>query len=217
MKNISSYIDNTLLRPDAIEQDFVRLLDESMEAQFYAVCIPPQRVAWAQKYIASSVLKICTVIGFPYGYCTSETRYRESCEAVEKGADELDIVMPVGLFKDGRSDCDFSGEIERVKKATGSVIKVIIETPFLSDEEIFRASHLCSVGKADFVKTCTGIHGGAVLKSIPIIREAVGSSVEIKASGGIGSYGDALDFIEQGVTRIGTSKGHKIWKESIQN
>ena len=215
--NIASYMDNTLLRPDAVEKDFVQLLEESMEANFYAVCIPPERVAWAKKYIHSSSLKICTVIGFPYGYSTHEVKYREACEATEAGADELDVVMPVGLFKDGHTDTEISEELDRIKKSTGAVLKVIIETPFLNEEEIFRASHLCLEGKADFVKTCTGIHGGAVLKSIPIIREGMGNAIGIKASGGIGSYRDALAFIEEGVTRIGTSKGHKIWKESLES
>ena len=215
--NVASYIENTLLRPDASAKDYIKLFEESMKAKIHAVCIPPERVMEARQYLASSELKICTVIGFPYGYSTYGVKYREACEATEAGADELDMVMPIGMFKDANGDTQITEQIMGIKKATGAVVKVIIETPFLNDEEIFRAAHLCRMGKADFVKTCTGIHGGATHESIPIIREAIGDTLGIKASGGIGSYRDALTFIDAGAERIGTSKGYKIWKESLDN
>ena len=215
--NMASCIENTLLRPDAGETDFIKLFEESMEAKFHAVCIPPARVVLAKKHLGSSRLKICTVVGFPYGYSTFEVQYREAHEAVESGADELDMVMSMGFFKDGNADVQISKEIRRIKEATGVPVKVIIETPFLDGEEVYRASRLCLASKADFVKTCTGIHGGADLKDIPIIREAVEDNLGIKASGGIGSLCDALAFVQAGVSRIGTSKGYKIWKESLEN
>ena len=214
--NIASRIENTLLAPDACHKDFVRLLEESMEAPFHAVCIPPARVAWAEKYRGSSPLKICTVIGFPYGYSTAEAKRREARLAVDAGADELDMVMPLGTFKDGSSDERISEEIESVKGAAGVPLKVIIETPFLDGQEILRAARLCLEGKADFVKTCTGIHGGAVLESMPLIRRGMDGALGIKASGGIASLRDALAFVDAGATRIGTSKGYRIWRESLE-
>ena len=213
---VASHIENTLLRPDACQRDFEKLLEESEKAVFHAVCVPLNRVPLAAKHLSSSKVAICTVIGFPCGYTSPACKIHEAEEAVQAGADELDMVMSLGSFKDGRDD-EVVAEIKGVKEVTGLPLKVIIETPLLTSDEIFRASRLCMDGGADFVKTCTGFNGGASLEHIGIIREAVKDAMEIKASGGISSYRDAMAFVDAGVSRIGTSKGYRIWCESLES
>ena len=213
--NIAPYIENTLLRPDAGESDYLKLFAESEAAGFHAVCIPPARLSLAREHLSSDKISLCTVIGFPCGYTSESCKMGEAREAVQNGADELDMVMSLGLFKDGQDD-KVVEEIRGVKMASKLPLKVIIEAPLLSGEEIFRAARLCMEGGADFVKTCTGFNGGASLESIGIIKEAVKGQLEIKASGGISSYSDALSFIDSGVSRIGTSKGHRIWQEALE-
>ena len=212
--NVSSYIENTLLRPDACEKDFINLFEESAEGNFHAVCVPLDRVSLAADYFSSSDVAVCTVVGFPCGYTYPACKIREAQEARQAGADELDMVMALGFFKDGK-DGRVVEEMAGIKKAVDLPLKVIIETTLLTPEEIFRASRLCMDGGADFVKTCTGFNGGATLESVGIIKEALKDTLQIKASGGISSYRDVLSFVEAGVSRIGTSKGHKIWQESL--
>ena len=215
--NIAPHIENTLLRPDATREDFMKLCEESMEAAFHCVCVPPNRIVEVKDCLRGSSVNVCTVIGFPYGYSTPQSKYKEACEAFEMGASELDMVMPVGVFKDAREHERMVREIEGLVSIGDAVIKVIIETPFLNEDEISQAAKTCVMGRAHYVKTCTGIHGGAQLDDIVTIRKAIAGSAKIKASGGIGSYRDAVAFVEAGAERIGTSKGHKIWQESKQH
>lgn len=211
MKKIQSYIDNTLLKPDATPQQIERICAESRQYGCASVCVNPGYVPLAAQCLAGSPVKVCTVIGFPLGMNASEVKAYEAAFAAEQGAQELDMVINVGRLKGG-DDEYVKKDIEAVVKAAkGRLVKVIIETFLLTDEEKVRACLLAKAAGADFVKTCTGFSGGgANVHDIALMRETVGPEMGVKASGGVRDYESARALIAAGATRIGASSGKKI-------
>lgn len=208
---LAKYIDNTLLKPAATAQDIEKLCRESVEMGFASVCVNPVYVELAARLLAGSGVKTCTVIGFPLGANTSAAKAFEAEKAVEDGADELDMVLSIGALRAG-NDKAVREDIEAVVQAgQGKLVKVIIETGLLTDEEKTRACTLAVEAGADFVKTCTGFSGGAAnVHDIALMRATVGTDIGVKASGGVRTREDALALIEAGATRIGTSSGQAI-------
>ncbi|MDO4741487.1 MAG: deoxyribose-phosphate aldolase [Eubacteriales bacterium] len=209
--NLAKYIDNTLLKPAATAQQIRELCEESIEYGFASVCVNPAHVELAAGLLAGSGVKTCTVIGFPLGANTSAVKAFEAEKAVEDGADELDMVINIGALKAGDDEL-VREDIEAVVQAgQGKLVKVIIETALLTDEEKVRACELAVEAGADFVKTCTGFSGGAAnTHDIALMRKTVGPEIGVKASGGVRTKEDALALIEAGATRIGTSSGKAI-------
>lgn len=209
--NLAKYIDNTLLKPAATAEQIKALCEESIEYGFASVCVNPAHVELAAKLLAGSGVKTCTVIGFPLGANTSAVKAFEAEKAVDDGADELDMVINIGALKAG-DDEKVREDIEAVVQAgQGKLVKVIIETALLTDEEKVRACQLAVEAGADFVKTCTGFSGGAAnVHDIALMRATVGPEIGVKASGGVRTKEDALALIEAGATRIGTSSGKAI-------
>ena len=212
-KEILSHVDHTLLGVAAMWVDIQGIIDDGIRFETASVCIPPRFVKPAAEYAAGRV-KICTVIGFPNGYHTTAAKVFEARDAVENGADEIDMVIPVGAVKSGEYDL-VENEIRAVKDAcAGKILKVIIETCLLTDDE---KRHLCGVvaaAGADYIKTSTGFStGGATLQDICLMKEHVGPGVKIKAAGGISSFEDAQALLEAGASRLGTSRLVKIIKE----
>ena len=212
IKRILAACDHTLLSQDATEKDILNLCDDAIKYGTASVCIPPCYVKAAKDYVGEK-MKICTVIGFPLGYQKTSLKVMETKEAVRDGADEIDMVINVGYLKDKRYDSVLE-EIKAVRsECEGKILKVIIETCLLSDEE---KKIMCqTVGKAgaDFIKTSTGFsHGGATVEDIKLFRENVPDGLRIKAAGGIKTLLDAEEFLRLGAERLGTSKIVKIVK-----
>ena len=205
--------DHTLLSTTATWEQIKTLCDEGIEYATASVCIPPCFVRLAKTYVGDA-LKICTVIGFPNGYNATETKVFETKQAVEDGADEIDMVIHVGELKAGNDDYVLD-EIRQVRKACpGKILKVIIETCLLSDEEKVRACRLVTESGADFIKTSTGFSkGGATAEDVALLRANVGENVRVKAAGGISSFADAAKMVEAGASRLGTSRLVKLAKE----
>lgn len=211
---LNKYIEHTLLKQDATKSELVKLLDEAREYNFLGVCVNPVNVAFAHNYLKETDVKIVTVIGFPLGQSTTESKVLETIDAVKNGADEIDMVINSGKLKDGEFDYIIN-DISSVKAACqGKALKVILETDLLSSEEIKIASELCIKGGADFVKTSTGFvkNGvGAKVEDVKLMYETVkDAGLGVKASGGVRDKEAALAMIEAGATRIGTSSGVKI-------
>ncbi|MDY0101260.1 MAG: deoxyribose-phosphate aldolase [Bacilli bacterium] len=211
---INKLIDHTLLKPNATEEDIIELCKEAIEYNFKAVCVNPYYVPLAKNLLKDSDVLVCTVVGFPLGATFSEAKVDETKRAIKAGADEIDVVLNIGKVKEQNFEF-VQEEIRLVKEACkGRLLKVILETAFLSDDEIFEASKACVLGGADFVKTSTGFaSGGALVEHVKIMREAVGPYVGVKASGGIRSRSDLEKMVASGATRIGTSSGVKIVSE----
>ena len=211
---LNKFIEHTLLKQDATKQELIKLLDEAKEHKFLGVCVNPVNVKYTAEYLKDNDVKVVTVIGFPLGQCTTEAKVLETIDAVKNGADEIDMVLNSGKLKDG--DYDFIvDEISKIKTACqGKALKVILETDLLSKEEIKLASELCVKGGADFVKTSTGFvkNGvGAKVEDVKLMYETVkNAGLGVKASGGVRDKETALEMIEAGATRIGTSSGVKI-------
>lgn len=211
---LNKYIEHTLLKQDATTDDVMKLLKEAREYGFLGVCVNPCNVKFAKQYLKDTDIKVVTVIGFPLGQATIESKVLETIDAVKNGADEIDMVLNDGRLKDG--DFDYIvNEISAIKTAAqGHVLKVILETDLLTQAEIKRASELCIQGGADFVKTSTGFvkNGvGAKVEDVKLMYETVHSAgLGVKASGGIRDKEAALKMIEAGATRLGTSSGVKI-------
>ncbi|MEJ2636383.1 MAG: deoxyribose-phosphate aldolase [Calditrichia bacterium] len=217
-QNIASYIDHTLLKSEAKEADISKLCEEARSYQFASVCINPSYVKLAAGLLKGSDVKVCTVIGFPLGANLTEIKVLETREAVRQGAQEIDMVINIGALKSGNADLVYK-DIQAVaaeSKKGGALIKVIIETALLSDEEKLTACQLARRAEADFVKTSTGFaSGGATARDVALMLKAVsGTGMGVKASGGIRSYADALEMIIAGATRIGASAGVKIVREA---
>lgn len=210
---LNKYIDHTLLKPDAEESQVLALIEEAKAYDFASVCVNPTWVSLAAKELADSSVKVCTVIGFPLGANTSTLKAFETRDAIANGADEIDMVINVGALKSGKEDL-VKSDIAAVVDASGErLVKVIIETCLLTDEEKVKACQLAKEAGADFVKTSTGFStGGATVHDVALMRETVGPDMGVKASGGARSYEDALAFVEAGATRIGTSSGVAIMK-----
>ena len=212
IEEILSYVDHTLLSPAASWEEIRQICDDGMKYKVASVCIPADYVARAAEYLAGR-LPVCTVIGFPCGYSTTAVKCAETADAVKNGASEIDMVINIGRLKD--KDYDYVlNEIRAVKAACdGKLLKVIIETCLLTEEEKIRMCEIVSESGADFIKTSTGFStGGATPADIALFAEHVASHVKIKAAGGIRSIADAENFIHLGATRLGTSSIVKIVK-----
>ncbi len=212
IKRILSACDHTLLRQDATENDIFALCDDAIKYGTASVCIPPCYVKAAKDYVKGK-MKICTVIGFPLGYQKASIKSAEAKEAVADGADEIDMVINVGFLKSKRYD-DILAEIKAVRTACeGKILKVIIETCLLTDEEKRIMCKTVGESGADFIKTSTGFsHGGATPEDIRLFSESVPENLKIKAAGGIKTLLDAEEFLRLGAERLGTSKIVKIVK-----
>lgn len=207
MKNLSRYIDHTLLKADATENEVIKLCNEAKEYDFFSVCINPGFVELAAKELSESNVAVCTVIGFPLGASTPETKAFETRDAIQKGAAEVDMVINISKLKD-KKDEEVLKDIKAVVDAADkkALVKVIIETCLLTDEEKERACKLAKDAGADFVKTSTGFStGGATKEDIALMRKTVGTEMGVKASGGVRTYEDVVTMIESGATRIGAS------------
>ena len=205
-------MDHTVLSQGATWDDIKGLCDDGIRFSCASVCIPPSYVKKAKEYVEDK-LKICTVIGFPNGYNTTAVKCFETSVAVKEGADEIDMVINIGMLKDKRYD-EISDEIKSVKKACdGKLLKVIIETCLLTDEEKIKMCKIVSASGADYIKTSTGFStGGATREDIKLFSENVENGLRIKAAGGISSITDAEDMLNLGADRLGTSRIVKIVK-----
>ncbi len=210
---LNKFIDHTLLKPDAKKEAITKLCKEAKENSFASVCVNPTNVPLASKLLAGSSVKVCTVIGFPLGANLLATKISETKQALVEGAEEIDMVINIGRLKDN-DDEYVEKEIAELKKVCGKkVLKVIIETCLLTDEEKIRACKLAKNAGADFVKTSTGFStGGAKVEDIKLMRKTVGPDMGVKASGGVRTKEDALKMIDAGATRIGTSNSLEIVK-----
>lgn len=207
---ILSKVDHTLLSVNAGESDIKKICDEAVKYKTASVCIPPCYVQKAKEYLNDKV-KVCTVIGFPNGNSTTAAKCFEAAEAVENGADEIDMVINIGKLKD-REYSYISDEINRVKKAcSGRILKVIIEICLLTEEEKIKMCEIVSCSGADYIKTSTGFStGGATKEDIKLFKKHIKNGKKIKAAGGISTLKDAEDFIELGADRLGTSRIVKL-------
>ncbi|HDG64373.1 deoxyribose-phosphate aldolase [Thermococci archaeon] len=211
--NIAKYIDHTNLKAYASKEDIIKLCDEARRYNFYAVCVNPYRVKLAKEQLQGTNIKVATVIGFPLGATPTEVKVFEAKKALEDGADEVDMVLNIGALKDKaykyvRNDI---AEVVRIAHEKGAIVKVIIETCYLSEEEKEIACKLAVEAGADFVKTSTGFGtGGATIEDVKLMRKVVGDKLGVKAAGGIRTYEEALAMINAGANRIGTSSGVKI-------
>lgn len=216
-KEILSHVDHTLLSVAATWDEIREVVDDGIRFETASVCIPPRFVQAAAAHAAGRV-KICTVIGFPNGYNTTAAKVFETKDAVENGADEIDMVVPVGLVRDG-AYAQVEAEIRAVKAACGGkLLKVIIETCLLTDDEKRRMCAVVAAAGADYIKTSTGFQaGGATFEDVALMREASPDTLKIKAAGGIASFADAERFLALGADRLGTSRLVKILKNEAQH
>lgn len=213
-ESMASYIDHTLLKPEATRAEVIRLCREALENRFYAVCINPAYVSTAVEELQGSLVKVCAVIGFPLGATTTAVKAFEAAEAVESGAAEVDMVIHVGALKGGEEQYVLDDISAVVRAAKGKIVKVIIETGLLTAGEKIIACRLAKEGGAHFVKTSTGFGpGGATIADVQLMRETVGPAMGVKASGGVRTPEAARRMIEAGADRIGTSSGLIIIKE----
>lgn len=212
--NIANYIEHTLLKPDTNDEELKKLFSEAKHHHFQGICVNPINVKMAKEYLKNSGVKIVTVVGFPLGSSLTEVKAFETQKAIEDGADEIDMVITIQAIKN--EDWDYvKKDIQEVKKACGShILKVIIETDLLNDEEIIKACEVAIEAKADFVKTSTGFVKdgvGAKVEDVALMKSIVkDTEVKIKASGGIKDKEKAQKLIDAGATRLGTSSGVQI-------
>lgn len=209
---INRFIDHTLLKPDATKSDIVALCEEARAYRFAAVCVNPYWVSFCKEQLAGEITRVATVVGFPLGSTTRETKAFETSEAMKNGASEIDMVINIGALKTGDVDIVL-GEIRAVVQAAGSeaIVKVILETSLLTDEEIARGCDLAADAGAHYVKTSTGFGpGGATVEHVRLLKRVSKGRLLVKASGGIRDFETALAMIEAGADRIGTSAGVAI-------
>lgn len=213
-EEILKHVDHTLLSQTATWDEIRAICDDGVKYQTASVCIPPSYVAQAKEYVNGKTA-VCTVIGFPNGYNTTSAKVFETEDAVKNGADEIDMVINVGWLKDKKYDL-VENEIRAVRAACeGKILKVIIETCFLTEEEKEKMCEIVTSAKADYIKTSTGFGGdGATFDDVRLFKEHVGADVKIKAAGGISSMEDAEEFLRLGADRLGTSRIVKIVKQS---
>lgn len=211
LQQLAGMIDHTLLAPEATADMVARLCREAVEHGFYAVCVAPVFVKPAREWLAGSEVRVCTVAGFPAGMNETDVKAYETGRAIRQGADEIDMVMNIGAAKAGdwaRVASDVQGVVE---SARGHIVKVILETCLLTDEEKQRACEACVAAGAGFVKTSTGFsRSGATAADVRLMRAAVGADVGVKASGGIRDYETACRMVAAGATRLGASSSLKI-------
>ncbi|MEO1768674.1 deoxyribose-phosphate aldolase [Candidatus Enterococcus ferrettii] len=209
---LNRMIDHTILKADATKDDVMKIIEEAKKYHFYSVCINPTWVSMAAKELKGAPVAVCTVIGFPLGANTSEVKAFEVKNAIENGADEVDMVINIGELKDGNYG-KVQKDIEAVVTAAKdqALVKVIIETSLLDRDEKIKACELAKAAGADFVKTSTGFStGGATIEDVKLMRETVGPEMGVKASGGIHNAKEAMAMIEAGATRLGASSGVAI-------
>ena len=210
---LNKYIDHTILKATASGTDVQKLCEEAIEHEFYSVCVNGCYVADAKQLLQGTDVKVAAVVGFPLGAMTTAAKVFEAKEAVENGASEIDMVINVAKLKDGEFEY-VENEIRQIKEAIGdNVLKVIIETCYLTDEEKVKACELSLVAKADFVKTSTGFGtGGATYEDVKLMKSVVGDNAKVKASGGVRDKETAQKYIDLGAERLGTSSGIDIVK-----
>lgn len=210
-KAILGMIDHTLLKANASKQEILKLVEEAREHSFASVCVNPYWVKLASEQLKDTQVKVCTVIGFPLGASAPEAKAFETAQAVADGAGEIDMVINIGALKDGDDEAVRSDMAGVVKSAQGKLVKVILETCLLNEEEIVRACTLAVEAGVDFVKTSTGFStGGATIEAVSLMAKTVGPKFGVKASGGVRSLEDAQAMIQAGATRLGTSAGVAI-------
>ena len=212
--DVLKIVDHTLLAQTATWAQIREILDDAMKYHTASACIPAAYVKQAAEYVQGR-LPICTVIGFPNGYSTTETKVFEARNAIENGASEIDMVINVGFLKDGRYE-EVEEEIRKIHEACGGkILKVIIETCLLTDEEKIKMCELVTKAGAEFIKTSTGFStAGATFADVKLMKEHVGEGVKVKAAGGISSFDDAEEFMRLGADRLGTSRLVKIMKQT---
>lgn len=212
MLDIAKTIDHTLLKPDASSSEIEKLCIEAANYKFKAVCVNPTHVELCSKLLKETDVRIATVVGFPLGASTSETKTFEAMDAIKNGADEIDMVINIGALKEGNYEV-VESDIKSVVDASKdkAIVKVIIETCLLTDDEKRKACEISKSAGAHFVKTSTGFStGGATFEDVVLMKSVVGDTLEVKASGGVRDRETAMKMIEAGATRIGTSSGIKI-------
>ena len=215
---LNKYIDHTLLKPDASQEQIETLIEEAKKYDFASVCVNPTWVNFATQALKATDVKICTVIGFPLGANTPELKAFETSDAIQNGANEVDMVINIGALKSRNFDLVERDIRAVVEAAKGTLVKVIIETCLLTDDEKVKACQIAQKAGADFVKTSTGFStGGATVADVALMRKTVGPDMGVKASGGARSYEDALAFIKAGATRIGASSGVAIMEGDVAN
>jgi deoxyribose-phosphate aldolase len=210
---ISKYIDHTLLKQEASVQQITKLCEEAAKYKFASVCVNATNVALCAKLLKGSGVKVCSVAGFPLGATLSSVKAFEAEQVIADGASEIDMVLNVGAMKSGNFALvkDDVAAVVKASHAKKAIVKVIIETCLLTDEEKVKACQLCKEAGADFVKTSTGFNtGGATLEDVALMRKTVGPDMGVKAAGGVRSFDDVVAMIKAGATRIGTSGGVKI-------
>lgn len=210
--SLLSMVDHTLLAQTATWAEIKEILDDAMKYKTASACIPASYVKQAADYVDGK-LPICTVIGFPNGYSTTAVKVAETKDAVLNGAAEIDMVINIGLVKDGRYD-EVEAEIKQIKEACqGRILKVIIETCLLTEEEKIKMCHVVTKAQADYIKTSTGFStAGATFADVALMKKYVGPDIMIKAAGGISSFEDAEEFVKLGASRLGTSRLVKLLK-----
>ena len=222
-KDMAKMIDHTFLKPTGKVENIKKLCQEAKEQEFASVCVHPIFVPYASKQLKESSVKVTTVIGFPLGANTTETKAFETRNAIKNGAQEMDMVMNISAFKSKAYDLVRS-DIKSVVDSTNTagvtsdiIVKVIIETCYLEDDEIVKACEIAKDAGADFVKTSTGFGpGNATTEAVSLMRKTVGRDVGVKASGGIRDFADALDMLDAGANRIGTSSGVAIVTDEVE-
>lgn len=215
---LNKYIDHTLLKPDASQEQIETLIEEAKKYEFASVCVNPTWVSFAAQALKATDVKVCTVIGFPLGANTPELKAFETSDAIQNGANEIDMVINIGALKSRNFDLVERDIRAVVEAAKGTLVKVIIETCLLTDDEKVKACQIAQKAGADFVKTSTGFStGGATVADVALMRKTVGPDMGVKASGGARSYEDALAFIKAGATRIGASSGVAIMEGDVAN
>lgn len=214
MIELNKYIDHTNLSPSATSKDIDKLIQEAIKYDFKSVCIAPSYVKYAKEALKNSDVLVCTVIGFPLGYNATSVKVYETKIAVEHGADEIDMVINVGRFKDGQYEYVLN-EIKAIKEAcNGKTLKVIVETALLTKAELIKITELVMQSGADFIKTSTGFsYRGASFEDIQTMKETCGDKLLIKASGGIKNLADAQEMIRLGANRLGMSKSVPVMEE----
>ncbi len=212
---LQKYIDHTLLKASSTEEDILKLCDDALKFNFVAVCINGTHIPLVKSRLKNSSIKIATVVGFPLGAMSTKAKVMEATDYISQGADEIDMVINIGWLRSGKLT-EVRNDIAKVKSAIGNkILKVIIETCYLTDEEKKTACRLAVEAKADFVKTSTGFGpSGATFEDVILFKKTVGDAIQIKASGGIRDKDTALKYIELGATRIGTSSGIRMIQSS---
>ena len=213
-EEILRMVDHTLLKPESTTEDIKKLCDEAIKFHTASICIPPSFVSFAKDYVKDK-MKICTVIGFPNGYNTTEVKVLETKDAIDNGADEIDMVINIGKLKEKKYD-EILKEINSIKEVCENrILKVIIETCLLTEDEKIKMCEIVSNSNADFIKTSTGFSkGGATIDDIKIFKKHLNSNKQIKAAGGISSFEDAEEFIKNGASRLGTSRLVKLMENN---